>query len=108
MEAKFIIKIHITEKTIRDVKKKLPNISFYVIDILKIIKDLEYDIDNLSPASEFILNNTIHNKIYHGINSKKYTNILISYKDMKETFEDNLRSFLDEIDDLNIYIIEFI
>jgi hypothetical protein len=40
---------------------------FYVVDISKIIRDLGYELDNLTSESEFVINYTIRKKILQGI-----------------------------------------
>jgi hypothetical protein len=78
---------------------------FYVIDITKIIRDLGYEISNLSPESEFILNHSIRSKITQGIYSTKCDSILVCYRNMPSNFRENLEDFLEEFQEPIEYTI---
>jgi hypothetical protein len=69
---------------------------FFVVDISKIIKDLGYETEVLSPESEFIINFTIRRKILQGIYSTKCDGILVCYKGITGDFVSNLENFLEE------------
>ena len=69
---------------------------FYVVDISKIIRDLGYELDNLTSESEFVINYTIRKKILQGIYSTKCDGILVCYKNINQDFIENLENLLDE------------
>jgi hypothetical protein len=69
---------------------------FYVVDISKIIRDLGYELDNLTVESEFVINYTIRKKILQGIYSTKCDGILVCYKNINQDFIENLENLLDE------------
>ncbi len=69
---------------------------FYVVDISKIIRDLGYELDNLTRESEFVINYTIRKKILQGIYSTKCDGILVCYKNINQDFIENLENLLDE------------
>ena len=69
---------------------------FYVVDMSKIIRDLGYELDNLTVESEFVINYTIRKKILQGIYSTKCDGILVCYKNINQDFIENLENLLDE------------
>lgn len=69
---------------------------FYVVDISKIIRDLGYELDNITVESEFVINYTIRKKILQGIYSTKCDGILVCYKNINQDFIENLENLLDE------------
>ena len=80
----------------------------YIVDISKIIKDLGYDLSNLNPQSEFIVNYSIHKKILHGIYNSRCEGILICYRGNSPDFVENLISFAEELSDPIEYSFSFI
>lgn len=86
--------------------EKTPDL--YIVDISKIIKDLGYDLNNLTAQSEFIVNYSIHKKILHGIYNSKCEGILICYRGNSPEFSENLISFIEELHDPIEYTFSFI
>lgn len=77
-------------------KRSTVGSDFYVVDISKIIRDLGYELDNLTDESEFVINYTIRKKILQGIYSTKCDGILVCYKNINQDFIENLQNLLDE------------
>ncbi len=77
-------------------KRSTVGSDFYVVDISKIIRDLGYELDNLTVESEFVINYTIRKKILQGIYSTKCDGILVCYKNINQDFIENLENLLDE------------
>ena len=77
-------------------KRSTVGSDFYVVDIAKIIRDLGYELDNLTRESEFVINYTIRKKILQGIYSTKCDGILVCYKNINQDFTENLENLLDE------------
>lgn len=97
MHNKIIVKFYISRYSPKEAKKRSTHGSdFYVVDISKIIRELGYDVDNLSNESEFIINYTIRKKILQGIYSTKCDGILVCYKNISPDFLENFETFLDE------------
>jgi hypothetical protein len=97
MSQKFLVNFYISKHSPKEVKKRT-NIdsNYYIIDISKIIRDMGYEIQNLSPESEFVINHSIQSKIVQGIYSTKCDSILVCYRSMSPDFIENLEDFLDE------------
>ena len=90
MEIRNVI-FYISNYSPKESKKRIEDISdLYIVDISKIIKDLGYDLTNLTVQSEFIVNYSIHKKILHGIYNSKCEGILICYRGNSPEFSDNL------------------
>lgn len=100
---------YISRYSPKESKRRIESIlDLYIVDISKIIKDLGYDLKNLSVQSEFILNYSIHKKIVHGIYNSKCEGILICYRGNSPDFVDNLISFIEELQDPIEYSFNFI
>lgn len=100
---------YISRYSPKESKRRIESIlDIYIVDISKIIKDLGYDLKNLSVQSEFILNYSIHKKIVHGIYNSKCEGILICYRGNSPDFVDNLISFIEELQDPIEYSFNFI
>jgi hypothetical protein len=97
MQSKNKINFYISRYSPKEAKKRATEGNdFYVVDISKIIRELGYELDNLSDESEFIINYTIRKKILQGIYSTKCDGILVCYKSLSDDFLENLEIFLDE------------
>lgn len=106
MSGKISVDFYISKHSPKEAKKRaISDLDFYVIDITKIIRDLGYEVDCLTPESEFILNHSIRSKILQGIYSTKCDGILVCYRNMPNNFRGNLEEFLDEISDPIEYTI---
>jgi hypothetical protein len=93
-----IANIYISKYSPKEAKKRsCLDCDFYIVDISKIIRDLGYEIDDLTSESEFILNYTIRKKIIHGIYSTKCDSILVCYRNATPEFVENLDNFLGEL-----------
>lgn len=100
---------YISKYSPKESKKRMEETpDLYIVDISKIIKDLGYDIKDLSPQSEFILNYSIHKKISQGIYNSKCEGILICYRGNSPDFVDNLISFVEELQEPIEYSFNFI
>jgi hypothetical protein len=99
MPKKKALIVYISKSSPKEARRKsrLKNLDPYVVDISKIVRDLEYDLSNLTAESEFILNYTIRKKISQGIYSTKCDSILVCYKNITSEFENNLGNFLSEM-----------
>lgn len=102
------VRFILTTKSLKEAKRKYCDTkSFYVVDIGKIIRELGYDINLLSPESEFVINYAVQKKITHGIYSTRCNDILVVYKNISEKFADNLEYFLsEEIEEIFDFTIE--
>jgi len=106
MDKRIIVNFYISKHSPKEARKRSNFCGdFFVIDITKIIRDLGYEITNLSPESEFILNHSIRSKITQGIYSTKCDSILLCYRNMPTNFKDNLEDFLSEFTDTIDYTI---
>jgi hypothetical protein len=94
----------VTENNLKEAKKKLGGRDLYVIDISKIIKDLGYNICELSPESEFVINFSVMKKIQQGIYNTKSKDILVINREMTDGFLDGLQFFLDGFSEINYEI----
>ena len=94
----------VTDHNLKDAKKKIGSKDLYVVDITKIIKELGYDVDNLSIESEFVINFSVMKKIQQGIYNTKSKTILVINRETSEIFVSQLQIFLDEISDLEYEI----
>lgn len=94
----------VTDQNLKDAKKKIGPKDLYVVDITKIIKELGYDVDNLSIESEFVINFSVMKKIQQGIYNTKSKTILVINRETSEVFVSQLQIFLDEISDLEYEI----
>lgn len=109
MQSKSKITFYLSKYSPKETKKKSGyNCDYFVVDIAKIIRDLGYDLENLSQESEFIINFTIRRKILQGIYSTKCDGILVCYKGINRDFLANLEDFLDEQGDELEYTIRSI
>ena len=94
------INFYLARCSSKEAKRRFVNENgFYVVDILKIIKELGYDLEDLTPESEFVINYSIQKKITQGIYSTRSDDILITYKDLSEAFIDSLNNILSNFDE---------
>lgn len=102
------IRFVLTNCSLKEAKRKFCNDSaYYIVDIGKIIRDLGYDVDELSIESEFVINYAVQKKITQGIYSTRCNDILVVYKNISSTFVENLKHFLDfEVEEEVEYSIE--
>ena len=106
MGKKTIVNFYISKHSPKEARKRsCSDGDFFVIDITKIIRDLGYEIANLTPESEFILNHSIRSKITQGIYSTKCDSILVCYRNMPTDFRENLEEFLEEFTETIDYTI---
>lgn len=106
MGKRTIVNFYISKHSPKEARKRSCSESdFFVIDITKIIRDLGYEITNLTPESEFILNHSIRSKITQGIYSTKCDSILVCYRNMPTDFRENLEEFLEEFTETIDYTI---
>jgi hypothetical protein len=97
-----IINFHLADCSLKEARKRFPtDVNFYVVDISKIIKDLGYNVTDLLPESEFIINYSIQKKIRQGIYSTRSNEILITYKNLTGSFRDNLMCYLEDFNEGN-------
>ena len=90
------INFHLAKCSLKEAKKVFcEHSNLYIIDIPKIIKELGYDLDTLTPESEFVIDYSIKKKITQGIYSTRSNEILITYKNIGDSFVKNLNDFLD-------------
>jgi hypothetical protein len=62
------VNFYISKHSPKEVKKRSGlELDFYIIDITKIIREMGYETQNLSPELEFIINHSIRSKIAQGI-----------------------------------------
>lgn len=109
MRQKLSVNFYISKHSPKEVKKRsVLESDFYIIDITKIIRDMGYEINNLTPESEFIINHSIRNKITQGIYSTKCDSILVCYRNVTPDFVKNLEEFLDEFSEALDYTIHTI
>jgi len=91
------INFYLARCSIKEAKRRFSNgNSFYVVDIFKIIKELGYDLKDLAPESEFVINYSIQKKITQGIYSTRSNDILVTYKELGDPFIDSLKNILKE------------
>jgi len=102
------IRFFLTPRSLKEAKKKYcSDKTYYIVDIGKIIRDLGYDIDDLSMESEFVINYAVQKKITQGIYSTRCNDILVVYKNVSDGFIKNLEYFLDEeMDEVFEFTIE--
>lgn len=97
MQPKVKLNFYLSKFSPKEAKKRASlGCDFFVVDISKIIRELGYELENLSKESEFIINFTIRRKILQGIYSTKCDGILVCYKGLNRDFVSNLEEFLDE------------
>jgi hypothetical protein len=97
------IRFVLTRCSLKEAKRKFcSDATYYIVDIGKIIRELGYDTDDLTIESEFVINYAVQKKITQGIYSTRCNDILVVYKNISESFADNLRHFLDNNNDLDI------
>jgi len=97
MQAKAKVNFYVSKFSPKEAKKRAGlGCDFFVVDISKIIRELGYEVENLTKESEFIINFTIRRKILQGIYSTKCDGILVCYKGVTRDFIENLENFLDE------------
>ena len=99
------VKFFLAECSIKEAKKKYCSGDLFIIDIGKIIKDLGYDISCLTRESEFVINYSIQKKITQGIYSTKCNGILVVHKNISESFVENLKYFLQNLEEDVSYTI---
>lgn len=87
----------LTSRSLKEAKRKYcSDKTYYIVDIGKIIRELGYDMDDLSPESEFVINYAVQKKITQGIYSTRCNDILVVYKNVSQRFAENLEHFLVE------------
>ncbi len=98
----------LTQMSLKEAKRKYcSDKTYYIVDIGKIIRELGYDIDSLSPESEFVINYAVQKKITQGIYSTRCNDILVVYKNISKRFSENLEYFLtEEMEEEFEFIIE--
>jgi hypothetical protein len=104
MSAGFRLNFIVTDYSLKEAKKKIGQRELYIVDITKIIRDLGYDIDNLTVASEFVINFSVMKKIQQGIYNTKSDHILVINRETSENFISQLQIFLDEFPELEYEI----
>jgi hypothetical protein len=103
------IRFFLAECSLKEAKKKYcSDEGLYIVDIGKIIKDLGYDINSLSKESEFVINYSVQKKITQGIYSTKCNGILVVHKNISLTFVENLKHFLEDLNEEITYTIEIL
>ncbi len=103
------VKFFLADCSLKEAKKRYSSgNSTFVVDIGKIIKDLGYDTSVLSRESEFVINYSIQKKITQGIYSTKCNGILVVYRNMSESFVQNLENFLEELKEEISYTIQIL
>ena len=100
------VKFFLAECSIKEAKKKYCSGDLFIIDIGKIIKDLGYDVSCLTRESEFVINYSIQKKITQGIYSTKCNGILVVYRNISDSFVQNLEIFLNEMEEEIAYSIQ--
>ena len=92
------VKNYLSKYSPKEAKKRSTvGSDFYVVDISKIIRDLGYELDNLTRESEFVINYSVQKKITQGIYSTKCSGILVVHKNISESFVENLEHFLEDL-----------
>jgi len=87
----------LTSRSLKEAKRKYcSGKTYYIVDIGKIIRELGYDMDELTPESEFVINYAVKKKITQGIYSTRCNDILVVYKNISQRFAENLEHFLAE------------
>ena len=87
----------LTSRSLKEAKRKYcSDKTYYIVDIGKIIRELGYDTDELSPESEFVINYAVQKKITQGIYSTRCNDLLVVYKNISKKFAENLEYFLCE------------
>lgn len=87
----------LTSRSLKEAKRKYcSDKTYYIVDIGKIIRELGYDTEELSPESEFVINYAVQKKITQGIYSTRCNDILVVYKNISQRFAENLHHFLEE------------
>lgn len=95
----------ICSSSLKEAKRKFcVDKDYFVVDIGKIIRELGYDTKSLSKESEFIINYSIQKKITQGIYNTKNEGILIVHKNTSSDFVENLKHFLDNIEEFSFDI----
>ena len=103
------IKFYLAGCPLKEAKKKYcTNKDLFIIDILKIIRDHGYDPNDLTKESEFLINYSITKKIKQGIYNTKHNGILLVNKKISQTFVENLKHFLQDLNREIIYEIEIL
>ena len=92
------VKIFLVDCSLKEAKKRYSEEDLFIVDIRKIIKDLGYDISDLTQESEFVINYSIQKKITQGIYSTKCNGVLIVHRNISESFVENLEHFLDDLE----------
>ena len=103
------VRILLAKCSTKEAKKRYcSDKDLFIVDIGKIIKDLGYDPDSLSKESEFVINYSVTKKITQGIYSTKCNGILVVHKNISLTFVENLKHFLEELNEEMSYTIEIL
>ena len=97
----------LTSRSLKEAKRKYcSDKTYYIVDIGKIIRELGYDVNELSPESEFVINYAVQKKITQGIYSTRCNDILVVYKNVSQRFAENLNHFLEEMEEEFEFTIE--
>jgi len=79
------MKLYITNYDYEKIKQSFLNLRlYYFIDIKEIIKSLGYDKKDLNEYNEFIISQTIENKIITAIESKRFKSIVYINEDLSD------------------------
>jgi len=99
------VKFFLADCSLKEAKKRHSSEEdLFIVDIGKIIKDLGYDISDLSKESEFVINYSIQKKITQGIYSSKSGGILVVHRNISDGFVENLENFLGDIGEISYTI----
>jgi hypothetical protein len=97
----------LTSSSLKEAKRKYcSDKTYYIVDIGKIIRELGYDVNDLSPESEFVINYAVQKKITQGIYSTRCNDILVVYRNISQRFAENLNHFLEEMEEEFEFTIE--
>jgi len=97
----------LTSSSLKEAKRKYcSDKTYYIVDIGKIIRELGYDVNELSPESEFVINYAVQKKITQGIYSTRCNDILVVYRNISQRFAENLNHFLEEMEEEFEFTIE--
>jgi len=97
----------LTSSSLKEAKRKYcSDKTYYIVDIGKIIRELGYDTEELTPESEFVINYAVQKKITQGIYSTRCNDILVVYRNISQRFAENLNHFLEEMEEEFEFTIE--
>jgi len=97
----------LTSRSLKEAKRKYcSDKTYYIVDIGKIIRELGYDTEELTPESEFVINYAVQKKITQGIYSTRCNDILVVYRNISQRFAENLNHFLEEMEEEFEFTIE--